>query len=328
MSKDTGFSFISDHPVYNSPMAYVSTGNAVLNWAISGKFGGGWPIGRSVELYGDPSTGKSLMAVEAMARVQKDGGVASLVDVEWALDKEFAKRAGLDIDTLQISNDDTVEKCFDHIVSNIELLHSQSKKRKLIYVIDSLAMLSTKHEKTKGFETQDMTKAKLVRQAMRAVTPLAATSNCLLIILNQTSEKIGMFVHGKTTPGGGGVKFGASVRVELFPAVKLAGTPPKGVLVKYKITKNKVSTPFRTGAFKLLFNSGIVYWSGVTELLVDAGAAEPLGGAKKFPLKGIVLKDKSYKTSEVEKDWPQIAKDLGFKNGHTALEELINEDAS
>ena len=267
---------------------WVGTGNYGLNKAISGSFQKGLPFGRVVDVFGDPSTGKSLLIYHILANVQKMGGVAILDDTEDAYTKEFGEKIGINNDELIILNSLTVEEHFEKVFlgwkdskgkkreSLIDMIIAEEPGCPIVVALDSVALLSTRHEQEVKFEKPDMAKAKQIRGGMRMVSRHMRENNIIHLISNHVIAKIGvLFGNPKTTPGGSGIPFQASVRIELSLGKKLTdenNTDKKiGVQSRVKIAKNKVSAPFKETTLEIYFDRGVDPYSGVKEMLVDDG---------------------------------------------------------
>ena len=317
-----GFSLIKNNPLYQTPMDYLHTGNYILNWAIANDAKRGWPLGRIVELYGDPSTGKSLLAFQAMAAMQRRGGMVLLEDVEHAFDPRFGELLGLDTEKVLISSSKTLEDCFSNIHQSMAQM-SKAGVDHAVFVLDSLGMLSSKHEEDVGFDKRDMTKAVLIRQGMRMLLQQFANTRYLLIVLNHATSNIGDPINPRTTPGGSGVKFAASVRVELRYGGKLPGKPPKGVYTRFKVSKNRVAPPFREGLLRILFASGVTPWSGTADSLINAEMLEK-------DKRGFVTfsTGERHRLSSFDEQFPSIAKGLGYDDPAEALNAMLCDSST
>jgi len=227
---------------------------------------GGVPRGRIVEIYGPEASGKTTLAQHIVAQVQKLGGIAAFVDAEHALDPEYAKKIGVNIDELFISQPDTGEQALDIVET---LVRSNAVD---VIVVDSVAALVPKAEIEGDMGDSHMgLQARLMSQALRKLTGIVSTSKTIVVFINQTRMKIGvMFGNPETTTGGMALKFYASVRIEVRRLAQLKkGDEVIGNRVRAKIVKNKVAAPFRSCEFDIMYNEGIS-WSGD---LIDQGLA-------------------------------------------------------
>lgn len=240
---------------------------------------GGVPRGRIIELYGPEASGKTTLAQHLVAEVQKLGGLAAFVDAEHALDPEYAKRIGVNIEELLISQPDTGEQALDIVET---LVRSNGVD---VIVVDSVAALTPKAEiEGEMGDIQMGAQARLMSKALRKLTAIVGKSGTTVVFINQIRQKIGvMFGNPETTTGGTALKFYSSVRIEVRRAAQIKqGDRVIGNRVKAKIVKNKVAAPFRSTEFDIMYNEGISLAGDLLETGVQFGVIEKSGNSYNY----------------------------------------------
>lgn len=304
----------------------IPTGSLAIDMALGI---GGIPRGRVSEIYGPESSGKTTLALQVIAEAQKLGGVAAFIDVEHALDPNYARNLGVHIDDLFVSQPDTGEQ-------GLEIVEMLVRSNAVdVVVVDSVAAMVPKAEiEGEMGDSHVGLQARLMSQALRKLTAVISKTNTAVIFINQIREKIGvMFGNPETTPGGRAMKFYASVRIEVRRQDSLkSGSENVGNRVKAKIVKNKLAPPFKTAEFDILFGRGISREGSLLDIGVETGVVEKSGTW--FSFAGNRLgqgRDNSRTTLE---EHPEIADEidrrvreaLGLAQGHAAPERVSDAE--
>jgi len=280
----------------------IPTGSIGLNAALGV---GGYPKGRIIEIYGPESSGKTTLAIHAIAEAQKAGGIAAFIDAEHAFDRFYAQKLGVDVSNLLISQPDNGEQALD--IAD-ELIRSAAVD---IIVIDSVAALTPKKE-IEGDMGDNVVglQARLMSQALRKLTGTVAKTNTVCIFINQLREKIGvMFGNPETTTGGNALKFYASVRLDIRRVTSLKdGDTVIGNQVRVKVVKNKVAPPFRKTEFEITFGEGISKIGEIVDLGVEYGIIKKSGSW--FSYQDSKLAQGRDGTKQLLKDNPELCDEL------------------
>jgi len=294
---------LGDEKIEDIPV--ISTGSVSLNMALGV---GGYPRGRIIEIYGPESSGKTTLAIHAMAEVQRQGGIAAIIDAEHAFDRFYAEKLGVDVENLLIAQPDCGEQALE--IAD-ELIRSSAVD---LVVVDSVAALTPKAEIEGDMgDSKVGLQARLMSQALRKLTGTINKTNTTCIFINQLRDKIGV-VYGspETTTGGNALKFYASVRLDIRKKGQLKdGDTILGNQVNVKVVKNKVAPPFKTAQFDLMFNEGISKVGELVDLGTELGIIIKSGSF--FSYNGSKLAQGRDATKKVLIDNPDLADEIEGK---------------
>ena len=304
----------------------IPTGSVGLDLALGV---GGYPRGRIIEIYGPESSGKTTLAIHAIAEAQKLGGIAAIIDAEHAFDRFYAEALGVDVDNLFISQPDNGEQALeiaDQLISSAAID---------LVVIDSVAALTPKAEieGTMGDNKVGL-QARLMSQALRKLTSTISKTNTTCIFINQLREKIGVsFGNPETTTGGNALKFYASVRIDIRKAAAIKdGETQLGNLTKVKVVKNKVAPPFRRCEFDILYGQGISKLGEILDFAIEYDIIQKSGSWLSY--EGAKIAQGRDKGLAMLKDNPELAEEIEAKvrqvlaeNNGQALKEKGNDTA-
>ncbi|MDE7025625.1 MAG: recombinase RecA [Paramuribaculum sp.] len=282
----------------------IPTGSIGLNYALGV---GGYPRGRIIEIFGPESSGKTTLAIHAIAQAQKAGGVAAIIDAEHAFDRFYAEGLGVDVNNLLIAQPDTGEQALEIAE---QLIRSSAID---ILVVDSVAALTPKSEIEGEMGDRNVgLQARLMSQAMRKLTGAIARTNTCCIFINQLREKIGgtMFGPAETTTGGNALKFYSSVRIDIRGGSKIKDSKENvmGRVTRVKVVKNKVAPPFKGASFDILFGEGISHTGEILDLGVEYGIVKKSGSW--FSYNGTKIAQGREAARQVIADNPELADEL------------------
>ncbi len=289
----------------NINIGSVSTGSIGLDLALGI---GGLPKGRIIEIFGPESSGKTTVALHAIAEVQKEGGEAAFIDAEHALDPVYAKNLGVNIDELLVSQPDSGEQA-------LEVCEALVRSGAIdIVVIDSVAALVPQQELEGDMGASHVgLHARLMSQALRKLSGSIANSNCVVIFINQLREKVGvMYGNPETTTGGRALKFYASVRIDIRKSEALKnGATIYGNRVKCKVVKNKVAPPFKVAEFDIIYGKGISKTGEIIDMGIDLGIVEKSGSW--FYYNGERLAQGKDNAKKIIEESPELLKEIEDK---------------
>jgi len=308
---------------------WVSTGCSILDLTISNRKHGGIPVGRITEITGLEQSGKSLLSYHILAETQKKGGIAVLIDTEAAVDNPFLQAIGIDLDKLVYLGLDTIEGIFEAIEETILIVRKKLPDTLVTIVVDSVAGATTHVEQGSDYNKQgwNTTKAILISQGLRKITPMIAKQRIALVFTNQLRMKLGAspFADPYTTSGGMGIQFAASVRLRLYKAKKIKkktmlGDETVGIMAKATIFKNRLGPPERSCDFDIFYNSGIDDYGSWLHILKKANIIKTSGAWFSYDIV-------DHETGEVTDTWKFQTKDFVSKlESDSELRERIYND--
>ncbi|MBR3135076.1 recombinase RecA [Candidatus Saccharibacteria bacterium] len=290
----------------------LPSGSLSLDLAL----GGGYPKGRIIEIYGPESSGKTTLALHAIAEIQKQGGQAAFIDAEHALDPAYAKKIGVKTEDLLISQPDNGEQALEICET---LVRSNAVD---LIVVDSVAALVPQAEIDGDMGDAQMgLQARLMSQAMRKLTGIISKSKATVIFINQIRMKIGvMFGNPETTTGGNALKFYASVRIDIRRIGQIkSGDNISGNRTKIKVVKNKIAAPFRTAEFDIMYNEGISKTGDILDLAVQYGVVDKAGAFLKY--KGETLGQGREAVKKLFNEKPELMAEIESQVREKAAEE-------
>ena len=296
-------------------IAVIPTGSIGLNAALGV---GGFPRGRVIEIYGPESSGKTTLAIHAIAEAQKAGGIAAIIDAEHAFDRFYAEKLGVDVENLWISQPDSGEQALEIAE---QLIRSSAVD---IVVIDSVAALTPKAELEGDMGESKMgLQARLMSQALRKLTATISKTNTTCIFINQLRDKLGvMFGNPETTTGGNALKFYASVRLDIRRVSQIKdGDEVIGNQTRVKVVKNKVAPPFRKAEFDIMFGQGISKEGDILDLAADAGIINKSGAW--YAYNGEKIGQGRENAKQYLKENPLICEEIEAK-----VREMLNVDGT
>jgi len=305
-------------------VSVIPTGSFSLDLALGV---GGLPRGRITEIFGPESSGKTTLALNVVAQAQKQGGKAAFIDAEHAMDPEYAAKLGVNVNELLISQPDSGEEA-------LNILESIVRSGIIsVVVVDSVAALTPRAELEGEMGEQHVGRqARMMGQALRKLTAIAANSGTLIIFINQLRMKIGiMFGNPETTPGGRALPFAASVRIDIRRIAQVKkGEVVVGNRVKAKVAKNKVAPPFKSAEFDILFGEGISYTGDVLNAAVNHGVVKKSGASFSYNGErlGVGFENSKTKLKEDKKLFEEIKKKTAeaYKNGDAVVEKTPAEE--